>query len=494
MEKPRVAESLSESATSSLNLKNAVLIALAVQQAGLVLVIRYSKMQEGGAKKYVNSTAVVSAECFKIVLNVSIGLFVLANRSRRYSKLDSGTDQSQTEEASVPSTTSQASSQLSYTQTFTKLMKLIFHCDSVHMAVPALLYVIQNNLLFVALANLSVPVYQITNQGKLLTTAICSRIFLNRKLSWLQYLSLIILATGVALVQLSGRSNSSNNNSTSTPSLESQTQLIGLGAAIREMNSSNSNSTSTSSLESQTQLIGLGAVLLSCFTSSVAGVYFEKVVKSSGGSKSNSNDDDEGTKACAVFVRNTQLALWSILMGLIPVLTSDLHVIQKNGGFFQGYNSVVLVVIVCQGLTGLLVGLVMKYADAVLKGFSTSVAVVLATLASFLIWPNHVTLDAFFLLGASLVMSSVRLYSNHKNLEQLLCHQLSSVIGRQEEDDGAKGDKKRGQYHRLCVFLTAGASIFLFWEMRFFARITNQPSAMNRNPVQITNQSSIVSS
>jgi len=465
MEKPRVAESLSESATSSLNLKNAVLIALAVQQAGLVLVIRYSKMQEGGAKKYVNSTAVVSAECFKIVLNVSIGLFVLANRSRRYSKLDSGTDQSQTEEASVPSTTSQASSQLSYTQTFTKLMKLIFHCDSVHMAVPALLYVIQNNLLFVALANLSVPVYQITNQGKLLTTAICSRIFLNRKLSWLQYLSLLILATGVALVQLSGRSNSSNNNSTSTPSLESQTQLI-----------------------------GLGAVLLSCFTSSVAGVYFEKVVKSSGGSKSNSNDDDEGTKACAVFVRNTQLALWSILMGLIPVLTSDLHVIQKNGGFFQGYNSVVLVVIVCQGLTGLLVGLVMKYADAVLKGFSTSVAVVLATLASFLIWPNHVTLDAFFLLGASLVMSSVRLYSNHKNLEQLLCHQLSSVIGRQEEDDGAKGDKKRGQYHRLCVFLTAGASIFLFWEMRFFARITNQPSAMNRNPVQITNQSSIVSS
>lgn len=465
MEKPRVAESLSESATSSLNLKNAVLIALAVQQAGLVLVIRYSKMQEGGAKKYVNSTAVVSAECFKIVLNVSIGLFVLANRSRRYSKLDSGTDQSETEEASVPSTTSQSSSQLSYTQTFTKLMKLIFHCDSVHMAVPALLYVIQNNLLFVALANLSVPVYQITNQGKLLTTAICSRIFLNRKLSWLQYLSLLILATGVALVQLSGRSNSSNNNSTST-----------------------------SSLESQTQLIGLGAVLLSCFTSSVAGVYFEKVVKSSGGSKSNSNDDDEGTKACAVFVRNTQLALWSILMGLIPVLTSDLHVIQKNGGFFQGYNSVVLVVIVCQGLTGLLVGLVMKYADAVLKGFSTSVAVVLATLASFLIWPNHVTLDAFFLLGASLVMSSVRLYSNHKNLEQLLCHQLSSVIGRQEEDDGAKGDKKRGQYHRLCVFLTAGALIFLFWEMRFFARITNQPSAMNRNPVQITNQSSIVSS
>jgi hypothetical protein len=43
----------------------------------------------------------------------------------------------------------------------------------------------------------------------------------------------------------------------------------------------------------------------------------------------------------------------------------------------------VFTIIVFQAITGLLVGFVMKYADAVLKGFATSVAVVLATILSF---------------------------------------------------------------------------------------------------------------
>jgi UDP-sugar transporter A1/2/3 len=75
--------------------------------------------------------------------------------------------------------------------------------ESLKLAIPALLYVVQNNLLFVALSNLSVPLYQVTNQGKLLTTAVCSRLLLNKSISGMQYLSLLVLALGVAVVQLS---------------------------------------------------------------------------------------------------------------------------------------------------------------------------------------------------------------------------------------------------------------------------------------------------
>jgi len=50
-----------------------------------------------------------------------------------------------------------------------------------------------------------------------------------------------------------------------------------------------------------------------------------------------------------------------------------------------------------------------KYADAVLKGFATSIAVVVATVASFFLFDT--SLNAMFVLGASMVASAVKMYS-----------------------------------------------------------------------------------
>jgi hypothetical protein len=64
------------------------------------------------------------------------------------------------------------------------------------------LYVVQNNLLFVALSNLSV----LSTRSQIkesFTTAVCSRLLLNKSISGMQYLSLLVLALGVAVVQLS---------------------------------------------------------------------------------------------------------------------------------------------------------------------------------------------------------------------------------------------------------------------------------------------------
>jgi len=98
------------------------------------------------------------------------------------------------------------------------------------------------------------------------------------------------------------------------------------------------------------------------------------------------------------------------LLGLIPVLFQDLDAIRENG-FFRGYDAVVVGVIVCQAMTRLLVGFVMKYADTILKGFATSVAVVLATVLSIFIWNARV--DGWFVVGAAMVMLAVRLYSEY---------------------------------------------------------------------------------
>uniref|UniRef100_A0A1I7WXF8 Protein kinase domain-containing protein n=1 Tax=Heterorhabditis bacteriophora TaxID=37862 RepID=A0A1I7WXF8_HETBA len=134
-------------------------------------------------------------------------------------------------------------------------------------AVPAVLYVIQNNLLFLALSKLDAASYQVTYQLKILTTAFFSVTMLGRVLNRLKWLALILLTAGVALVQ---------------------------------MPSSNSSSKSVTS-NSSDNLIGVLAVLTACVSSGFAGVYFEKILK---------------TSSVSLWMRNFQLAFFSIFGGL----------------------------------------------------------------------------------------------------------------------------------------------------------------------------------
>merc|ERR1719336_2027948 len=85
--------------------------------------------------------------------------------------------------------------------------------DTVKVMVPSFVYLVQNNLLYVAASNLDVATYQITYQLKILTTAIMSVTMLNKKLIPTQWLSLIILIVGVALVQLSDVKETASANS-----------------------------------------------------------------------------------------------------------------------------------------------------------------------------------------------------------------------------------------------------------------------------------------
>eukprot|EP00934_Nitzschia_sp_Nitz4_P000534 Nitzschia sp. Nitz4//scaffold482_size5428//1374//3338//NITZ4_009225-RA/size5428-processed-gene-0.3-mRNA-1//-1//CDS//3329552875//534//frame0 len=344
-----------------LSVKNVSLLALVVQQVGLVLLIRYSRTTQtrDASSPYITSVAVVCAECLKFALNWVLQLV--------FEKQENDPKQ--------------------------HVWNNLITWDAAKLFVPASLYLIQNNLLFVALSNLPVPLYQVTNQGKLITTALCSRYLLQKKISWWQYTALALLAVGVALVNMGAASSSNHKETTTTMTVE------------------------------QNQFLGFMAILISCFTSGFAGVYFEKLLKQS-------NDNRNQGQTISVYVRNCQLAFWSIGLGTIPILaTHDFHKILQNG-LFQGYNPIVWTVIVFQALTGLIVALVMKYGDTILKGFATSVAVVLATLISFFIWGDDMRLDHYFALGAICVGSAVHMYTNtvDDNMQKCACASVSATL------------------------------------------------------------------
>ena len=70
---------------------------------------------------------------------------------------------------------------------------------------------------------------------------------------------------------------------------------------------------------------------------------------------------------------------------------------------------VVLVIILLQSLGGILVAVVVKYADNILKGFATSAAIVISCIVSVYLF--HVTLSVQFIIGTVLVVLSIYIYA-----------------------------------------------------------------------------------
>ena len=201
-----------------------------------------------------------------------------------------------------------------------------------------------------------------TYQLKILTTALFSVFILRKQLCGLQWLALLILFCGVSVVQL-------------------------------EQGESGKKDLANSTERPQSPMLGLIAVLISCLMSGFAGVYFEKILK--------------GTKQ-TVWLRNLQLGSIGIVIGLITVTVTDGKDVREKG-FFFGYDWLVWFVVCLQSFGGLMVAVVVKYADNILKGFATSAAIILSMLCSIYFFNFSPSFQ--FYVGASLVMLAVYMYS-----------------------------------------------------------------------------------
>lgn len=202
---------------------------------------------------------------------------------------------------------------------------------------------------------------------KILTTAGFSVLLLRKKLLPAQWASLLFLAIGVGVVQIqSGGGNAGNS-------------LV--------------------DLSSMDAMKGFLAVTAACFTSGLAGVYFEMVLK-------NSQAD--------LWVRNVQLSLFSLIPALTAVIFSpDMNTAFMTSGWFsamfRNFGGWAWATVSVQVLGGLVTAMVIKYSDNILKGFATSLSIVISFLASVALFDFQITFT--FLLGSVIVLSATWLYN-----------------------------------------------------------------------------------
>ena len=296
------------------------LTALVVQNSALALLMRLSRVTAKARNNmYIVSTAVVLSELIKIIVSL-VGCFLE----------DSNGDMK------LMGENIKKSSKLS---------------DLIKISVPAALYVLQNNLQYVAMSNLPAEVYQVLIQGKIITTALFSVILLNKRYSLIQWGSVFALSLGVALVQFSLRTSVVAASHVNFP-------------------------------------IGITSVLVSTLTSGFASIFLEKVLKSKGG----------------FWVKNIQLSLMSFFIASVGSIIKDSGSIASRG-FFVGYDPLVLSVILTQALGGMLVAFVVRYTNSIVKGFAASGSIVLSCLVSAL-FLNDYKLNAMFTLGTGMVCAS----------------------------------------------------------------------------------------
>lgn len=194
--------------------------------------------------------------------------------------------------------------------------------------------------------------------------------------------------------------------------------LLGLGVAIvvlgaREEGKGDDGGKEEDGANAMNLMLGLGAVTIACLCSAFAGVYFEKVLKRP------TNDGGKARAPVSMWMRNVQMAFFSICIALINMLRDNdrgfTGEMDENNNpivkpFMHGFTGWAYAVLLLQAAGGLLVAAVIKYADNVLKGMATGVSVVTATFFSTFLFGT--TLSVQFAVGAGIILVSVYFFSN----------------------------------------------------------------------------------
>lgn len=294
------------------NIKYIVVGLLVVQNASVNLLTRYSK----GIRKeeYSITTAILCIEILKFVISITLSIY--------------------------------------YTKNWREHLAYLFK-HSYIMIIPAMIYNIQNSLVFLALIGLTVDTYAVLSQLKLVTTSILSRIFLGKQISWKQWESIGILFMGIVLVQYICGCNETKLNT----------------------------------------IYGYVFALSVAVLSGLAGVYFEYMLKKR-----------KETVQLNVWDRNVQLSFYSILISSGRFLLVDVY-LNRNFDPFHGYSWFTILIILSQAMGGLLVAVVVKHTSTILKGFATGISIIITVILSIILFNNHMNFVHW--IGTILVFMSV---------------------------------------------------------------------------------------
>lgn len=268
------------------------------------------------------------------------------------------------------------------------LWKLVKTSDK--MFFLALIYGAMNILSFVALRNIGAGIFTVVAQTKILTTAVFSKILLQRHYSATKWRALIALVFGVLLFSEPIWSNVEN-----------------LRASHPDAH----------------PILGLAAVLTEVTLSGFASIYFEKVIKAA-----ETKPGGEAVKL-SIWERNFQLAF-----GSLPVYVAFIMWDQGGkAGLGGGWSLVAVIVALLGAAGGLLVALSIKYGDAILKTLATTGAILLSSVLDHVFLGGPLT-ALMMIAGVQVVIAICNYTFDATPLLEVAPHKAAAPPQRQDSE------------------------------------------------------------
>merc|ERR1719453_1604088 len=219
--------------------------------------------------------------------------------------------------------------------------RLVFVDKPYITAFIALMYSVQNALYFPALSNLSAASYQILSQSKVIFTAVFMYVWMKTVMGVRRWLALLLLIIGSLLVQVSETKSASPGNA----------------------------------------LYGGGLTIISAFLASVANVWYEKLLKTTGEN---------------MWVRNLEITFmctgWLVVFKF-PELSKGDGVLS-----LRGFTPAVWMVVALKALNGILVPAALKYTDNISYQYTKPASIVLSVIVGAVI--TEALPSWVFLLGS----------------------------------------------------------------------------------------------
>jgi probable UDP-sugar transporter A4 len=242
-------------------------------------------------------------------------------------------------------------------------------------SVSGFIYTINNNLAFIVLDGMIDPAsYQLLSNMKILTTALLFYVIMKKPLSVRQWVALALLAAGCSLAAL--------NIDERVDDAEAHTN-----DAVHEGKHMRITPT------------GFLVMVVYCTLSGLAGVYSEKMLKDT---------------SRIFHVSNTLLYAWGIVFNAFAFVreSGGSDNAAAVGGFstlFTGYNGWAVAMMLNQAFTGLILSLVMRFLDNIVKLFTIACSLLLTTLwaASVLSFNIHST----FYFACVCIIAAIFLYN-----------------------------------------------------------------------------------
>eukprot|EP00744_Colponema_vietnamica_P019864 GILI01028146.1.p1 GENE.GILI01028146.1~~GILI01028146.1.p1 ORF type:complete len:319 (+),score=8.52 GILI01028146.1:75-959(+) len=214
------------------------------------------------------------------------------------------------------------------------------------------LYFLQNSFLFMSLSVLPPALFQLFSQMKVASIAICSVLFLGRRYIRTQILALAAMCAGVVVAQYQCETETASSNI----------------------------------------LYGFVLVLIGSFTSGVAGVMNEKLLKD--------------FHSISVFRFNIFLSLYSLLIGGMTLLIEPLDTLSLHK-----FNKSSLVAIGLHAVGGLTAAATVKYTSALVKSFAQCFSLILTSVLSMLVFTSYPSI--LFICGSVVVISTSIIFTEN---------------------------------------------------------------------------------